>query len=739
MNKKQVIAIFVLILLLNSLFAVAQTTSSDSSGDTSSCNWWCKIKAVFGGNVVGKAPTPPPHKTGDLVKDNSGKITGIYLDDKVVLKVGDTYHIKDYQEQITVTGITEYSLKIEISAISAISAKGKSQKYGMDIKKDALAEGIEPIDSVNGKHFVLSSTTVPEPTPTPEPTAATTPPSTGAAAPDKNCASIEECQTKVKNGEITHGEAYDALDQLATTHEKDAAIAKETQEAFLKSFQAETGVKLTADGKVPSSVNDDQLAKVATKLGLSWYQGSDPTSALQDAVKTTIASSKLDSATVTKKYDDNIKSVQVAYKVLPYGFTPEEEKTFLNAVQKNSGISPKKDEKATDYFNRVIATIQKQQANAVKSTLATKETTQAKLDSIKQYLDPSGNLKSDLTDANLQEIATKLSVKIDNGESKDSFLKKVNAALDDKTDPKAISEKEKLAKETRESADSMHWQGTWLDNLDNQKWYQTSKGIGSILSGGFELVGSLGSYRALSNLLFPDTTKAWSDWANKETLTRWADLPNFAAAKACKEDDAKRANRPGQAAAFITTTAGTDQAVGAINAEKSPTKFPLLCRKNKAEEWVCPKDLVCKDNTYCYKDKNADKPEEGYFYKITWGVTAPSDEKFTPYVDEDGVAAKFNVYLDDKPLYVKKSITEPKQVLQLTNGGHDGGMIVRYLPTDYANVCIRFDKPIKDIGSDDINEICASIISTTGGVVEYAGSSKAETVTSTSADVELDI
>jgi len=51
--KKQVMMIFVPFLLVNSLFAAAQTESSSSSS-ASDCNWWCKIKAVFGGNVVGE-------------------------------------------------------------------------------------------------------------------------------------------------------------------------------------------------------------------------------------------------------------------------------------------------------------------------------------------------------------------------------------------------------------------------------------------------------------------------------------------------------------------------------------------------------------------------------------------------------------------------------------------------------------------------------------------------------------
>jgi len=50
--KKAVLMWCMVFLLLNSLFAVGQVDSTSS--DSSSCNWWCKVKAVFEGNVVGK-------------------------------------------------------------------------------------------------------------------------------------------------------------------------------------------------------------------------------------------------------------------------------------------------------------------------------------------------------------------------------------------------------------------------------------------------------------------------------------------------------------------------------------------------------------------------------------------------------------------------------------------------------------------------------------------------------------
>ncbi|MBI4151929.1 hypothetical protein HY496_03070 [Candidatus Woesearchaeota archaeon] len=288
-------------------------------------------------------------------------------------------------------------------------------------------------------------------------------------------------------------------------------------------------------------------------------------------------------------------------------------------------------------------------------------------------------------------------------------------------------------------ATSFGQKSLWTDQFREVDWVQSVGSIGKILGSGVQAFASIGSYRAFSNLLFPEITKEWSEWANTELTQRWASLPNFFSEELCTDDNTKRANQPGQSAAFITTSAGTHQFVGAVSAERSPTKFPILCSKNKEDEWTCPGTSVCKDDTYCYKDKASEKPEEGYFYKITWGVSAPADEKFTPYLDENGVAAKFNVYLDETPLFKRKGILDPREVIQLQNGGRDGGMILRYSPVEYQRVCIHFAKPIKDRQGDDVPNICVSIKPSQGGVVEYASSSKTEPIASSSEEVEITI
>ncbi|MBI4152291.1 hypothetical protein HY495_01160 [Candidatus Woesearchaeota archaeon] len=329
---------------------------------------------------------------------------------------------------------------------------------------------------------------------------------------------------------------------------------------------------------------------------------------------------------------------------------------------------------------------------------------------------------------------------------KNEYIEKTKKEYSNTQDYKNAKEQ---AEEARKFAESIQWQGSWLEALEQSPWY--GKGAfspnkwGAFIGGGFQAVASVGSYRALSNLLFPETTEAWSEWANSETINRWASLPSTTTEDLCKDDDTKRANRPGQSAVFITTSAGTHQSVGAVSAERSPAKFPILCTKNKDDEWTCPKNLVCNDDTFCFKDKTAAKPEEGYFYKITWAVKAPVDEKFTRFVDEAGNAAKFNVFLvgpnGDVPLYTRKGITDPKKVIQLVKGDSDGGMIIRYLPGEYSQVCVRFadDGFIKDRDGDDIHEFCNTITLSDGGVNEYTQSARLETITSTSAGVELNI
>lgn len=134
--------------------------------------------------------------------------------------------------------------------------------------------------------------------------------------------------------------------------------------------------------------------------------------------------------------------------------------------------------------------------------------------------------------------------------------------------------------------------------------------------------------------------------------------------------------------AFIETPGGFFQAVASIQAEMSESPIPLLCTPLE-EEFVCPGNLYCGEDQFCYESEDAEEPVESYFYKITWGVTAPSDEALTPYSTEAG-AVVFNIYLGNTKLYSRP--------IGLKNGESYNDKIAHYSNNQYQNqeVCIRW-------------------------------------------------
>jgi hypothetical protein len=176
--------------------------------------------------------------------------------------------------------------------------------------------------------------------------------------------------------------------------------------------------------------------------------------------------------------------------------------------------------------------------------------------------------------------------------------------------------------------------------------------------------------------------------------------------------------------AFIVTPTGLVQSVAGIQAERGDKKVPLLCtpKENEDEEIVltCPKDLECKDNL-CYAE-NSDKPSLGYQYKITWGVTAPADEALTPYIEEGGVAVKFNIYLANEKLYPKNA--------ELENGKSLGAKLVWYSPENHLNkdACIKWvdgaapetksREPGIFEGTVPLENVCFTVQETTAGTVD---------------------
>ncbi len=348
---------------------------------------------------------------------------------------------------------------------------------------------------------------------------------------------------------------------------------------------------------------------------------------------------------------------------------------------------------------------------------------------------------------NLETIGAALGVER-SGESDAQYKKRLLKELDNAD--KQLGETKSL----EESAEDLKWKGSFIaDALDSDVYNILVQGkweVADVIGGVSSLLQRAGSYRALSNLLLPEVTKNWMKTADSEALAKWSNLVAFADSAFCGVDEARRSSIPGQGYSFVRTASGSYQFVGSIQAERSATKTPLLCMPNpdqEAEEaFICSRGLLCKDQQFCYENEDSETPEEGYFYKITWGVSAPADESYTPYVDENGKAVRFNLLLQGpsgNKWVFKRLGAMGANVLALENGQNDGGMIVKFLPLDYTRACIVFDPPnsIKDYFGEEITEICADFVVNNKGLVEYEGASAtaAPVAASTSAEVEMDI
>ena len=311
-----------------------------------------------------------------------------------------------------------------------------------------------------------------------------------------------------------------------------------------------------------------------------------------------------------------------------------------------------------------------------------------------------------------------------------------------------------LVRQLRQQANTFVWQGSWMEALGGKTYAALAQGkwVGGEIAGSvLTFVGKLGTYQALSNALFgAEASRNWLINADNELLNKWADLPAFASRQWCDYDDARRSKSPGQSTTFIHTVGGSYQFVGSIQAEKSSQKSPIVCELNTNpevdQEWVCSKRQVCGSDNFCYLDANGDgtpdtpDPVQGYFYKITWGVTAPTDEKFTPYIDENGKAIKFNLQLmGEKSVWMyQRPGTDMRAAIALNNGQNDQDVIVHYSPDKFTEVCIRYDdrSRAKDSDGNTVGDQCVSFIENERGKTEYAQSDRrTPSVTSSSPEI----
>ncbi|MFH1406061.1 MAG: hypothetical protein ABIG52_02485, partial [Nanoarchaeota archaeon] len=406
-----------------------------------------------------------------------------------------------------------------------------------------------------------------------------------------------------------------------------------------------------------------------------------------------------------------------------------------------------------EYANKISASLEKlDETNLKKVGDAFKIQKDKKSD--EQYKKDISEAINKLDEEQLNTLGANLNVnrdKLTDEEYKAAVLK----ALENTE--KGAEKELKEARDLENSAEDLRWQGSYVEGIGKDAYnllVQGKTSFGDIAGGVLSLTAKLGSYRSLSNLLVPDATKKWMETADSDGLRQWADLDGFLASEACRKDEEKRSTQDGKAYAFVRTTSGTYQFVGSIQAEKSESNTLLLCTPNPDQEaedkFVCSKGLVCGEDQFCYEDKNNDlepdnkEPVKGRFYKITWGVTAPQDEKYTPYVDENGKAVRFNLHLygpeGDKWIFKRLGATG-SSVLALENGQNDGGLIVKYLPEDYNRICIEFNPAdsVKDFDGSSVSSICTSIIQSSKGKVQYEGASAPATVASGSGEVYMDI
>lgn len=177
----------------------------------------------------------------------------------------------------------------------------------------------------------------------------------------------------------------------------------------------------------------------------------------------------------------------------------------------------------------------------------------------------------------------------------------------------------------------------------------------------------------------------------------------------------------GESSAFVEIAPGVIQFVGAIQAEKTPNAGPTFC----SEEMPCQKG-ECGEDFYCYE---GDQLVQSIFYKISWTVSAPSDEAATPNIDEaSGAGVMYNVQLEgDQTIFIYPADSRGSlSTLKLVNGDSDRDVFVTYSTNNYNRVCIKFHPKyyvralgLSELTGDKVTEICADFKISTLGKIDY--------------------
>jgi len=234
----------------------------------------------------------------------------------------------------------------------------------------------------------------------------------------------------------------------------------------------------------------------------------------------------------------------------------------------------------------------------------------------------------------------------------------------------------------------------------------TQKTLSSIYS----FTNQLKSYPAISQALYGDTEfyKSWRDNADRAFAPMLGS--SWFPSAVCDEEGYKRDIESNEGVAFVKSPSGTYQAVAAVKGERTKQLSPLLCGRNPDEAakelFICGEGQVCGEDQLCYADVDEDgeadvdkkgkvEPLKGYMYKISWAVTAPGDERLTPFVTEKGAAISFNIFIDkNKDGDVSNGIAlYSVPWIELKNGEHDADVLIQFEKDNaFKEVCIKWDK-----------------------------------------------
>lgn len=314
--------------------------------------------------------------------------------------------------------------------------------------------------------------------------------------------------------------------------------------------------------------------------------------------------------------------------------------------------------------------------------------------------------------------------------------------------------------------------GSWVDKDGNKLGTEElarveasrrssfQKGFGGALASIYSITSNIKSYPSISKLLFgeADSYKSWQSSVDKAFApalgSTW--FPSAICEALVKWKD----NVPEGGKLVIRTTGDAPQTVASIQAEKSAQKSPILCHINEDQEdneqWVCDKGQTCVDEKFCHTD-GEDKPLLGWFYKITWAVSAPRDDALTLYKDENGVAVSFNVWIFDKnvddgivkgfdqggkPLYNQEgNLISPKE---LQNGASDKDVFLKYSDKDYEEVCIIWHQPPESVNlggvfnpegsSTPASNVCFDIVTSSKGEIEWQAAGQTSSSSSSTSE-----